>query len=103
MELRPGRACAECGRMLRVRKTVNRRVMTPAGARRVRERVCACPVHRKLVRHEPRLTPYGSGYTFGLIAEIGKLRYLQHRQISEICRTMKVTCLLVIRTVLETV
>ncbi len=89
MELRPGRACAECGRMLRVRKTVNRRVMTPAGARRVRERVCACPVHRKLVRHEPRLTPYGSGYTFGLIAEIGKLRYLQHRQISEICRTMK--------------
>ena len=89
MELRPLSPCSACGLPLNVKKTVTRDVKTPAGVRRVRESVCACKVHRKLVRHEPRLTPPHSAYTFDLIAEVGMLRYLQHRQISEICSLME--------------
>ncbi len=89
IELRPETVCGECGSELRVRKTVTRQVKTPSGIRKVREHVCACPVHRKLVRREPRLTPPRSTHTFELIAEVGMLRYLQHKQISEICSAMK--------------
>ncbi len=71
-----------------MRKTVTRKVKTPSGVRKVRERVCACPAHRKLIRHLP-ITPPRSPYTFDLIAELGMLRYLKHRQISEICSLME--------------
>jgi len=72
-----------------VRKTITRPVKTLSGTVKVRESVCACPVHRKLVRYEPRLTPPRSSYTFDVIAEVGRLRYLQHRQILEIRTALK--------------
>ena len=89
IELRPETACSGCHSELKVRKTVSREVKTQSGIMRVRESVCACPVHGRLIRHEPRLTPPRSTYTFELIAEVGMLRYLQHKQISEICAAMK--------------
>lgn len=86
--MEPQSPCSVCSLPLVVKKTIIRSVKTPAGIRRVRERVCACSVHRKLVRHSP-ITPRHSGHTFDLIAEVGMLRYLQHRQISEICGLME--------------
>ena len=74
--------------MLVVKKTVTRQVKTPSGVREVKERVCACPAHGKLIRHPP-ITPLRSPYTLDLIAWLGMLRYLQHRQISEICSLME--------------
>ena len=88
MDLRPETPCPVCGSVLVVKKTVTRQVKTPSGVRKVRERVCACPAHGKLIRHPP-ITPPRSPYTFDLIAGLGMLRYLQHRQISEICSLME--------------
>ena len=81
--------CIACGLLTAVKKTITRNVKTPAGIRKVRPRVCACPVRRKFIRHELRLTTQRSTSTLELIAEAGKLRYQHALQISEICGPME--------------
>lgn len=77
--------CTECTRDLTVRNTRTRTIVTNVGERKVTEVTLHCPDHKEIVsRPEKRLTPPKSPYGFDVIAEIGKLRYLEHKQISEI-------------------
>lgn len=77
--------CTECTRYLTVRNTRTRTIVTNEGKRKVTDVTLHCPDHKEMVsRPERRLTPPKSPYGFDVIAEIGKLRYLEHKQINEI-------------------
>jgi hypothetical protein len=88
IDIGPVRSCRICLSTTVVRKTVVRRVKAPSGVMAVREHVSSCPVHGKLLRPEP-ITPRRSSHTFDLIVRIGMLRYVQHKQISEIRDELK--------------
>ena len=77
--------CPECLARLNVRNTQTRTIVTSSGHQRVTEVTKHCPLHNDVVfRPQTRLTSPKSIYGFDIIVEIGKLRFLEHKQISEI-------------------
>ena len=77
--------CPECLARLNVRNTRTRIIVTSNGHQQVTEVTKHCPLHNDVVfRPQTRLTPPKSIYGFDIIVEIGKLRFLEHKQISEI-------------------
>jgi hypothetical protein len=61
-----------------------RTITTSSGTQKVIEVTKACPEHPDVVVRPPRLTPQKRKYGFDIITEIGLLRNLKHRQISDI-------------------
>lgn len=53
-----------------------------------RDHVSSCSIHRKLLR-TGKITPDRSRHSFDLIARIGMLRYMQHKQVAEICDDLR--------------
>lgn len=77
--------CPRCSNRLTIRNTRTRIIITSNGNQRVTEVTKHCPIHTEVVfRPQNRLTPPKSMYGFDIIVEIGKLRFLEHKQISEI-------------------
>ena len=77
--------CSKCDTPFNVRNTRTRRIITNIGERDLTEVTLHCPIHKEEVaRPSKRLTPLKSKYGFDIITEIGKLRFLEHKQIIEI-------------------
>ncbi len=55
-----------------------------AGRRPVIEVTLWCKLHRKRVFHPPRLTPPKSPFAFDVVAEAGRLRFLEDRKLASI-------------------
>jgi len=81
--------CAICHGSLRVRNTKSRTVKTLSGLVSVTNVTLTCPRHkREIYRPGNRLTPPGSSYGYDVLAEVGRLRYAEHKQIEEISQML---------------
>lgn len=77
--------CPKCQSRLTVRNTRTRTIVTSYGDRGVTVVTKRCPVHRGVVfRPQIQLTSPRSMYSFDMVVEIGRLRFLEHKQIGEI-------------------
>ena len=79
--------CSVCFAELIIEKVKSRKVFTVAyGELQIRERVKKCPVCGKVYpsAHLPEVVKAGCNYSYDCIAEAGRLRYIDKRQISEI-------------------
>jgi len=76
--------------MLNVRNTRTRTIVTSNGLLKITEITRHCPLHNDLVfRHQTKLTPPKSKYGFDIIVDIGRLRFLEHKQIGEIHESLR--------------
>lgn len=77
--------CPVCFHRLTVRNTERRTIRTMTGLRNVVTVTKHCPMHRETV-FSPifRLTPWKSIHGFDVLAEVGRLRFMDHKQIEEI-------------------
>ena len=73
---------------LRVKKTQKRRLVTPTKDTKVVEVIkrCNCSNETFVSKKLRKLTPQKSPYSFDLLAQIGRLRFDEHRQVSDIRR-----------------
>ncbi len=80
--------CPKCGMPLRVKKTQKRRLVTPTKDTKVVEVIkrCNCSNETFVSKKLRKLTPQKSPYSFDLLAQIGRLRFDEHRQVSDIRR-----------------
>jgi hypothetical protein len=80
--------CPKCGMPLMVKKTQKRRLVTPAKDTKVMEVIkrCNCSNETFVSNKLRKLTPKKSPYSFDLLAQIGRLRFDEHRQVSDIRR-----------------
>ena len=77
--------CPECSVRLTVRNTRTRTIVTSDGTQKVTGVTRRCPVHPGVVfRPQIQLTPPKSMYGFDVVVEMGRLRFLEHKQIGEI-------------------
>jgi len=77
--------CPVCFHRLTVRNTKRRTIRTMTGLRNVVTVTKHCPIHTDNVFSPTvRLTPRKSIHGFDVIAEVGKLRFMDHKQIDEI-------------------
>ena len=77
--------CPECSARLTVRNTRTRTIVTSDGTQKITGVTRRCPVHPRVVfRPQIQLTPPRSMYSFDMVVEIGRLRFLEHKQIGEI-------------------
>lgn len=77
--------CPSCQAVLNVRNTRCRTIVTSNGEQRVTEVTRYCPKHpEEAFRPSVRLTSPKSPYGFDVLADVGKLRFLEHKQIGEI-------------------
>jgi len=83
-EPHPHACTPNCGRPLRVLKTVSRTVVDTDRLLPITEVFRYCPLHRRRVVAPEPITPPKSTYTFDLIARVGQKRFLAHKQFSEI-------------------
>jgi hypothetical protein len=77
--------CKLCGKNLIVQKTKTRTAVTLSGQTSLVLVTRSCPDHPNEV-YPPvnTITPYKSKYGYDVIAETGRLRFLENRQVSEI-------------------
>lgn len=88
------RHCPKCLAPLNVRNTRTRTIVTSDGYQEVTEVTKHCSKHlEEVFRPSTRLTPPKSKYGYDIIAEIGKLRFLEHKQISEIHDYFRKRCI----------
>ena len=80
--------CPTCHRPLTVRDTFIHEVWFLAGKRAVTEVTLRCPLHRRRVFHPPPLTPDKSPFAFDVVAEAGRLRFLEQRQLRQIAQAL---------------
>lgn len=80
--------CPKCGMPLRVKKTQKRRLVTPTKDTKVVEVIkrCNCSNETFVSKKLRKLTPQKSPYSFDLLSQIGRLRFDEHRQVSDIRR-----------------
>ncbi|NQE53818.1 hypothetical protein C5S29_09515 [ANME-1 cluster archaeon GoMg3.2] len=80
--------CPKCGMPLRVKKTQKRRLVTPIKDTKVVEVIkrCNCSNETFVSKTLRKLTPQKSPYSFDFLAQIGRLRFDEHRQVSDIRR-----------------
>ncbi len=80
--------CPKCGMPLRVKKTQKRRLVTPAKDTKVVEVIkrCNCSNETFVSKKLRKRTPQKSPYSFDLLAQIGRLRFDEHMQVSDIRR-----------------
>ncbi|HJH25758.1 MAG TPA: hypothetical protein C5S37_03070, partial [Methanophagales archaeon] len=80
--------CPKCGMPLKIKKTQKRRLVTPAQDAKVVEVIkrCNCSNETFVSKKLRKLTPQKSPYSFDLLAQIGRLRFDEHRQVSDIRR-----------------
>lgn len=73
---------------LRVKKTQKRRLVTPTKDTKVVEVIkrCNCSNETFVSKKLRKRTPQKSPYSFDLLAQIGRLRFDEHRQVSDIRR-----------------
>ncbi len=76
--------CPTCHRPLSVRDSWNHRVWFLDGPRTVTEVTRRCPLHRRRVFPPPPLTPPKSPFAFDVVAEAGRLRFLDDRKLQAI-------------------
>lgn len=82
--------CPNCLALLNVRNTRTRTIVTSNGLQKITEVTRHCPLHDELVfRPQTKLTPPKSKYGFDIIVDIGKLRFLEHKQIGEIHESLQ--------------
>lgn len=82
--------CKKCLSQLKVRNTRNRTITGCHGNLRVTEVTKHCSRHpEEVFRPKRKLTPSKSTYGFDLLAEIGQLRFMEHKQIKEIHTNLK--------------
>lgn len=82
------KVCPKCGMPLKIKKTQKRRLVTPAQDTKVVEVIkrCNCSNETFVSKKLRKLTPQKSPYSFDLLAQIGRLRFDEHRQVSDIRR-----------------
>lgn len=80
--------CPNCGMPLKIKKTQKRRLVTPDKDTKVVEVIkrCNCSSETFVSKKLRKLTPQKSPYSFDLLADIGRLRFEEHRQVSDIRR-----------------
>jgi hypothetical protein len=80
--------CPKCGVPLRVKKTQKRRLVTPDKDTKVVEviKTCNCSRETFVSKKLRKRTPKKSPYSFDILANIGRLRFEEHRQVSDIRR-----------------
>lgn len=71
-----------------VRDTFTHDIWTLHGKRTVTEVILHCKLHRRRVFHPPPLTPPKSPFAFDVVAEAGRLRFLEQRQLQEIAEAL---------------
>ena len=77
--------CSNCRKALRVKKTRKRTIITSSGPIQVVEVTRGCQEHPEHPFHpEQRLAPPKSRYGYDIIAETGRRRVLENKQIQEI-------------------
>ena len=80
--------CPTCHWVLSVRDTWTHDIYTLAGKRTVTEVTLQCRLHRRRIFPPPPLTPSKSPFAFDVIAEAGRLRFLEQRQFAEIATAL---------------
>lgn len=78
--------CPNCGMPLKIKKTQKRRLVTPDKDTKVVEVIkrCNCSSETFVSKKLRKLTLQKSPYSFDFLAQIGRLRFEEHRQISDI-------------------
>lgn len=77
--------CSLCHRQLVVRDTRTHDVwFWDDGKRAVTEVTLQCQIHRRQVYHPHSLTPPKSPFAFDVVAEAGRLRFLEHKKLEDI-------------------
>jgi len=79
------RQCPNCNKDLVVQKTRTRTAVTLSGPTPITIVTRYCPFHpREIYPSVNTITPHKSRYGYDVIAETGRLRFLENRQVSEI-------------------